>query len=145
MRTIDEYPEPVDLNVNPETVCAIIRKAREFDLKVNPVGTESGSNPTDDQERSVLEDNGDGADTEELRGMIDRLDEDEIIDLIALAWTGRGNFTRDEWGDARALADERHRRQSADYLVGIPLLGNCLEDGLEELGYSCTDYEAGNG
>jgi hypothetical protein len=29
------------------------------------------------------------------------------------------------------------------YLIGIPLLGDYLEDGLNEFGLSCTDFEAG--
>jgi len=144
MPTIDESEEPVEMNVNPEKVCFIIVKAREFDAKVDPVEPDPGSNPTDDDNREVLEDYADDPTLEELRGAIETLDDDELIDVIALAWIGRGDFSRAEWPNARALADERHRGQSPGYLIGMPALGDYLEEGLAELGYSCADYEQGH-
>jgi hypothetical protein len=142
MPTIDEQ-EPVEMNVNPEKVCFIIVKAREFDAKVDPQGPEPDSNPADDDEREILEDYADDPTLEELRTAIETLDDDELIDVIALTWVGRGDFARNEWESARALAAERHRQHSAAYLTGIPTLGDFLEEGLAELGYSCTDYEEG--
>jgi hypothetical protein len=138
---IIEEPEPVELNIDPEKVCFLILKAREFDAKVEPNEPDPGSNPIDDDEREILVDYAGDPSLEELRSAIDALDDDEIIDLIALVWVGRGDFTRDEWENARALAADRHRRGSADYLLGIPTLGDLVEEGLAELGYSCTDYE----
>lgn len=142
MPTIDEGIEPVELNIEPNKVCFIIVKAREFDAKVDPVEPDPASNETDDGERNILEDFADDPTLEELRGAIDSLDEDEIVDLIALAWVGRGDFGRNDWASARALAGERHRRESANYLVGMPGLGDYLEEGLAELGYDCEDEEA---
>lgn len=142
MPTIDNE-EPIEMNVNPEKVCFIITKAREFDVKVDPVDPDPGSNPADDDEREILEDYADDPTLEELRTAIEMLDDDELIDVIALTWVGRGDFSRNEWPNARALAGERHRQHSAAYLTGIPTLGDYLEEGLAELGYSCTDYGAG--
>ena len=142
MRTIDEGEEPIEININSEKVCFIIVKAREFDAKVDPVEPDPGSNEADDGARRVLEDYADDPTLEELRGAIDGLDDDEIIDLVALAWVGRGDFERNEWSNARALATERHRRHSAAYLTGLPALGDYLEEGLATLGYSCEDNEA---
>ena len=138
---IIEEPEPVELNIDPEKVCFLILKAREFDAKVEPNEPDPGSNPTDDDEREILVDYAGDPTLEELRSAIEALDDDETIDLIALVWVGRGDFTRDEWENAQALASDRHRQGSADYLLGIPTLGDLLEEGLAELGYSCTDYE----
>ncbi|HKT19284.1 MAG TPA: DUF3775 domain-containing protein [Stellaceae bacterium] len=142
MPTIDEDKEPVAINIDPGKVCFIIVKAREFDAKVDPVEPDPGSNEVDDDEREVLADYSDDATLEELRGAIDILDDDEVIDLIALAWVGRGDFERSEWPSARTLARERHRRHSAAYLLGMPALGDYLEEGLAALGYSCADDEA---
>ncbi len=142
MPTIDNE-EPIEMNVNPEKVCFIITKAREFDAKVDPVEPDPGSNPADDDEREILEDYADDPTLDELRTAIEILDDDELIDVIALTWVGRGDFSRNEWPNARALAGERHRQHSAAYLTGIPTLGDYLEEGLAELGYSCTDYGAG--
>lgn len=145
MRTSSQTKNPVALNINPEKVGFIILKAREFDAKVEPSEeSEPGSNPTDDADREILEDYEDDATLEELRGAIDSLDDDEVVDLIALAWVGRGDFDRNEWAAARRLAGERHRRHSADYLVGMPTLGDYLEEGLATLGHALPDQTTGH-
>jgi hypothetical protein len=136
---VKEFSSPVEINVSPEKVCYIIVKAREFDAKVEPVEPHSGSNPADDAEREILEDYEDDPTLEELREAIVDLNDDETIDLIALAWVGRGDFDRSDFESARSLAMERHRRNSAPYLIGMPNLGDCLEEGLAELGYSCDE------
>ena len=43
--------------------------------------------------------------------------------------------------EARAMAVERHRRHSWRYLMGIPNLGDCLEEGFVELGHNVGDIE----
>ena len=34
-----------------------------------------------------------------------------------------------------------HNERTADYLLGMPLLGDFLEEGLSMLGYSCEEFE----
>ena len=41
------------ITINPERVCFIAIKARQFDVKVLPPDTESGSNDVDDQFRPL--------------------------------------------------------------------------------------------
>ena len=130
-----------DLSISPEKLCYIIVKAREFDAKVEPMDLDSGSNPSDDGNCAVLEDYGDDPTLAELRDAINSLNEDEVIEVIAMVWLGRGDFNREEWTDALELARERHNRRSAQYLVGIPNLGDCLEEGAAQLGISIEDYE----
>lgn len=77
----------------------------------------------------------------ELKDAIDGLDDDEVVDVIAMVWLGRGDFSADEWTEAQALARERHTDRSADYLIGIPNLGDCLEEGAAQLGFSCEEFE----
>ena len=139
MRAPNQFSNPVALNVNTEKLGFIILKAREFDAKVEPVEPDPGSNPADDAAREILEDYADDPTLEELRGAIDSLDDDEITDVIALAWVGRGDFEREEWPEAWHLASERHRQHSADYLIGMPALGDYLEEGLAVLGHSLPD------
>lgn len=134
--------EPVrELNIGLQKLCFLIVKAREFDAKVEPSDLDEGSNPSDDGMRAVLEDYADDPTLAELKDAIDGLDDDEVVDLIALVWLGRGDFSANEWAEAQALARERHTDRSADYLIGIPNLGDCLEEGAAQLGYSCEEFE----
>ena len=142
MRVHDEDVKPVAINIEPSKVCFIIVKAREFDAKVDPVEPDPGSNETDDGEREILEDYADDPTFEELRGAIEILNEDEAVDLVALAWVGRGDFTRIEWAQAQALARTSRSGPAAAYLMGMPALGDYLEEGLAELGYNCSDIDA---
>src|SRR5258706_6509384 len=91
MAKSEDVPPP-ELNISAEKVCYIIVKAREFDAKVPPVEPDPGSNPADDGEREILEDYADDPTLLELRSAIDDLNEDEVVDLIALAWLGRADF-----------------------------------------------------
>ncbi|HEY6336801.1 MAG TPA: DUF3775 domain-containing protein [Alphaproteobacteria bacterium] len=136
-----ESDRPIEIGISPEKAFFILVKAREFDAKVDPVEPDPGSNPADSGEREILEDYADDATGAELREVIDGLNEDEVVDLIAMVWLGRGDFRREEWHEARALARERHRPHSAGYLMGIPTLGDFIEEGLSTLGYSCEAYE----
>ena len=142
MAKSEDVPPP-ELNISVDKVCDIALKAREFDAKVEPVAPDPGSNPADDSEREILEDYADDPTLAELRSAIDDLNEDEVVDLIALAWVGRGDYDKEGWPEAKALARERHKRHSADYLVGMPTLGDYLEEGLDTLGYSCDDFGIG--
>ncbi|MDE1150613.1 MAG: DUF3775 domain-containing protein [Azospirillaceae bacterium] len=132
---------PVELNISAEKVFFIIVKAREFDVKVDPVEPDPASNAADDGERAILEDYDDDPTQAELVGAIASLNDDEVVDLIALAWVGRGDYDASEWAEARALAFERHREKSARYLIGIPTLGDFLEEGLAALGHSVEEFE----
>ena len=132
---------PAELNISTEKVCFIIVKAREFDVKVEPVEPDPGSNPADDGQGEILEDYPDDPTQAELREAIDDLNDDETVDLVALAWIGRGDFDRGDLEEARALARERHRRRASQYLTGMPTLGDLLEEGLDALGHSCEEFE----
>lgn len=134
----DLTPEP--LNISPEKVFFIMVKAREVDAKVAPNVPDEASNASDDGQRAILEDLPGDPTYIELSDAINSLNEDETIDLIALSWLGRGDFSRNEWADARALAGERHKAESADYLTGMPLLADYLAEGLDELGYSTEEF-----
>jgi hypothetical protein len=62
---------------------------------------------------------------------------------VALAWVGRGDYDISEWKDARKQAAARHNARTAQYLLGIPLLSEFLEDALSDAGRSCEDEEMG--
>jgi len=133
----DEAP----LTISPEKVCFIIMKAREFDAKDEASEPDPGSNPVDDKDVSVLEDHQDDPVVEEITSLINSLSEDEQIDLVALAWLGRDDYSVSDWPTVRAEAAGAHNNRTAAYLLGMPQLGDFLEEGFSMLGYSCEDYE----
>jgi hypothetical protein len=118
------------LDIATDKVAFIILKAREYDVKEGDSDPDAGSNPTDDGNADVLEDQSDDPVREELLAAIRGLDEDERAELVALAWLGRGTYDLDEWDDAVATARSEHRKRAGEYLLSLPLLGDYLEDGL---------------
>ena len=126
------------LTISPEKVCFIIIKAREFDAKDALTEPDPGSNPSDDLETSVLEDHEDDPVVEELTSFIDGLSEDEQIDLVALAWLGREDYSASDWKTVREEAARAHNQRTASYLLGMPLLGDFLEEGLSHAGGACV-------
>ncbi len=129
------------LTISPEKVCFVIMKAKEYDAKDEVSEPDPGSNPSDDKGAAVLEDHGDDPVVEEITSLIDSLSEDEQIDLVALAWLGRGDYTAADWPSVREEAAGAHNERTASYLLGTPLVGDYLEEGLSMLGYSCEDFE----
>lgn len=129
------------LNISSEKVCFTIVKAREFDVKDAVTDPDPGSNPSDDAMYAVLEDHPDDPVEEELTSFISSLSEDEQIDLVALAWLGRGDYTADDWTTVRTEAAGQHNETTALYLLGMPLLSDFLEEGLSLMGGSCEEFE----
>lgn len=132
------------LRIAPEKICFIVLKAREFDAKVEVVEPNPGSNPSDGDMREVLEDYDDDAVYEELVAFIGAQNEDEQVELVALTWIGRGDFGKSEVAEARAQARNARNGRTAEYLLGIPLLSDYLEMGLEQLGESCEEFKKGH-
>jgi hypothetical protein len=141
----DESRETTDdevaLAISPEKVCFIIIKAREFDAKDEVTEPDPGSNPSDDKDVSVLEAHADDPVVEELTSLINSLSEDEQIDLVALMWLGRDDYSAADWSDVRGEAVRAHNDRTAEYLIGTPLVADFLEEGLSKLGYSCEEFE----
>ncbi|WP_305970228.1 MULTISPECIES: DUF3775 domain-containing protein [unclassified Mameliella] len=77
----------------------------------------------------------------ELRGLIDRMDEEEQAALVAVMWIGRGAFDADDWDEAYGTAQAEATTPTADYLIGTPHLADNLEAGLEAFGYDATGEE----
>jgi hypothetical protein len=133
--------DAVNLAISPEKVCFIIIKAREFDAKEEINEPDPGSNPSDDKEAAVLEDREDDPVAEELVSLINSLSVDEQIDLVTLAWLGREDHSASDWAEVREEASRAHNERTASYLLGMPMLGDFLEEGLSMLGYSCEEFE----
>lgn len=131
-----------ELTISPDTVRMLV-------LKAKAVSADISDDYEDGHDREVeydgdLHDNHhhDGLQEEEagdltaaeLKELIEDLNVDEAAELVALAWIGRGDFGPDEWTDAVNEARQRGNKKTASYLMGMPMLGDWLEDGLEALG-----------
>lgn len=127
------------LTINPDKVCYVIVKARELFVKVEP---EELYDDSDDVER-ILEDHADDPTHQEIRQFLDALNEDELAELLALMWVGRGEYSADDWQAALDDVGDLRDRHPADYLLGTPLLADYLEEGLSQFGQSCEDFELG--
>ena len=133
-------PEPT-LNIAIDKVAFVIVKARQFDAKEADSDPDSGSNATDDDETDVLEDKADDPVRQELMSFINGLNVDEQIELVALAWLGRGTYDLGEWNEALDTARNEHNKRTAQYLLGLPMLGDYLEEGLAAFGETISDED----
>jgi len=140
-KTKQTVNDELTLAISPEKVCFIIIKAREFDAKDETTEPDPGSNPSDDRDISVLEEHSDDPVVEELTSLINSLSEDEQIDLVALVWLGRDDYSAGDWSTVRDEAARAHNNRTAEYLIGDPLVADFLEEGLSKLGYSCEEFE----
>lgn len=126
------------LTIPLRTLGWIIVKAREFDAKdVGPV--DSGDD--EDNPLGVLQDRADDPTLGELTSWINDLTQTEKSELVALFWLGRDDGDAAEFQE---LVDEARGHQgdgTARYLLGSPMLGDHLEEGLEILGYNTTEIE----
>ena len=127
-----------ELTISPEKVGFLIEKARQFDVKEAASDPDSGSNGSDDDMIDVLTDDGRDPVVHEIAGFIDAMSEDEQIDLVALMRLGRGDGTIEEWKDLRRQAADGRNGRTARYLLGEPMLGDLLAEGLDAFGVSWT-------
>lgn len=129
------------LEINPEKVCLIALKAREYQAKVEPEGLEEGSGAADDRMQIILEDYPDDATYAELLGAMESLTADELNDVVALAWIGRGDYDTEQWQEAIEEAESLTQDETKRALVQTPLLADYLESGLEKFDRSCMEFE----
>jgi len=130
------------LEIAPEKVAHVIIKAREYDAKVGSWDDSATAGDAADDPASILEDYADDPTRAELASFIDGLNDDEQAHLVALAWIGRGTFAPEELDEAVETARSERTSATSRYLMGIPLLADYLEEGLERMGISPEDAES---
>ncbi|STY29973.1 Protein of uncharacterised function (DUF3775) [Legionella wadsworthii] len=124
------------LNLDTETICDLLDKARQFQVK------EEVSFPevTDDMDSLyVLADHQDDAVYQETIEYINNLRSDQQATLVALMYLGRGDYTQDEWEDALSFAQEEITEHTGEYLLSRPMVADDIERGLNMLGISYHD------
>lgn len=130
-----------ELGLNPEKVCFVIVKAREWGAQTGLGAPTEASDPLDDQDARVLSDTRGGRPEDEIQSIVSRMTEPEQLNLFALALIGRGSHEIENWQDA--LRDARVAQEEntlLNRLFDMPLLADHLEEGLSQWGHTCRDY-----
>ncbi|EHL30416.1 DUF3775 domain-containing protein [Legionella drancourtii] len=128
------------LNINPKLVCFIIDKAKEFQAKEGVTFDEEIPNSEYDYDiAQILADHPDDLTYAEVRHIIEELDDDQKVDLLALMYLGRGDFSDQDWSGAHKEARNNLAPDLTEYLFSKPTIAYYLEQGLEFLGYSCDE------
>jgi len=127
------------LTIPLSTLGWIIVKAREFDGK--DVDTDD---PGDDSDNplGVLEDRGDDPTHQELTSWINDLTDSQKAELVAIFWLGRDDTNSADFAELFEEARGQQGKSTSRYLLGSPLLGDYLEEGLERLGIDTSEIES---
>ena len=127
------------LEISPRKVARVILRARELGTKVARWDVAGEDADAD----SILENRSSDGTEAELRSYIADMNRDEQASLVAIAWIGRDTFDAAELDEAIATARAERTSPTEDYLLGMALLSDYLEAGLEALGIPLE--EAGEG
>ncbi|MEO0382171.1 MAG: DUF3775 domain-containing protein [Pseudomonadota bacterium] len=136
-------PLSVDLALDPATVRLFVDKAKAVAADLNQENLDQSADTVEfDAERledthqhdGLAEEETEDLTGEELRELIDDLNTDEAGSLVAIAWVGRGDFEASDFVAALEAAKERAEGSTSTYLMGMPLLAEHLEAGLDALG-----------
>lgn len=140
--SLPKAPEPA-LAVPVDIACYIVRKLREFENMDLLVEREDPPNPLEGEDVDELaeRENEYSFDPvrQELASFIGDLSEEQKIDLVALMWLGRNGASPAEWPSIHEEAVQAHNARTLDYILGSPLAGDFLEEGLSTLGYACDE------
>ena len=128
-----------------ETICRLILRAKELEAQVPAEEPDEDPDDVDDFDDgdegggtlSVLEDELNDGVEEEVRAVLDDLADDQLTEILALAWVGRGTYEASEWEEAFAEAADLGSEERIDELLDMPLFGGHLEAGLAAFDYSC--------
>jgi hypothetical protein len=128
-----------ELRINPDKVCQFLEAAREVAGKV-PATTGDHTSTGDDSPLTFMEDDG-GPDPihQQMVEFVAGLNVEEQVDLLALIYLGRGDFSLAEWDDALREAQDRIAAGDPNYMIGERALPAYLGDALDAFGKSCPD------
>jgi len=127
------------LRLDPEIVCYLMVRAREFQANEEVVLPDMPDNPAEDWALQVLADHVDDLSVQEGGTILADMDPEQQAELVALMWLGRGDYDIDEWETAVQDALEARTDRTWEYLLAHPLVADYLEEGLLQHGYSCEE------
>ena len=114
------------LAITPPRLALIIIAARERKADMRAVET-GGTEASPARER--------------LLQRIGRVEPEELAELVALAWIGRGDFDAKDLPAALHQARKIMGTRPVDYLAGMPGLADYLERALAALGYGVEGFQ----
>lgn len=132
----------VNLSLSADTIRLLAQKARAVSTSLEDTFEDGHEGEIEFDETTLTdthshdglaEEENDDMSDEELRELIEDLNVDESAELVAIAWIGRGDFEADDFEQAVQEARDRAVGPTADYLLGMPLLSDYLEGGLDAL------------
>lgn len=118
------------LTIDHEVIRSIVELVHEISTLETSRGEVISEGWNEESQANIHEMNTEDPLQQQVRGLIDGLNEDESYDLVALMWIGRGTYGLDEFQEARKVAQEEATQSTSDYLLGTPLLADFLEEGL---------------
>ena len=126
-----------------EILCRLILRARELEAQVPAADPDADADEVDDYDDgggealSTLEDELNESVEEEVQALLDDLAEDQLAEVLTLAWVGRGTYDSSEWDEAFEEASSLSPDERMDELTDMPLLAGYLDAGLAAFDYSC--------
>jgi hypothetical protein len=132
----------IDLSLSADTIRMLVQKAKavavsstdtfedghEGDVEFDADSLEEAHNHD-----GLAEEESDDLSDEELRELLEDLNVDESAELVAITWIGRGDFEAEDFTLAVQEAKDRAVGSTATYLLGMPMLADYLEAGLDAL------------
>jgi len=128
-----------ELDISAEKVAWIVLRARELEGKVAPFMNDREA--MDEQGGGILENRSRDTTERELRGFLAGLNEDELANLVALSWVGRGTYEAADWSEALSTAKSERTNSTANYLLQTPDIADHLAAGLEAFGINAAGLE----
>ncbi len=139
---LSEATMDIDLTISADTVRLFAQKARAVASSIQDTFEDGHEGDVefdaDTLEEShshdgLAEEESEDLSDEELRELIEDLNVDEAANLVAITWIGRGDFEAEDFDQAVTEAKDRAVGSTAKYLLGMPLLADYLEAGLDAL------------
>ncbi len=131
------------LTIDLEIIRNIVELVHEITTLEAPQGEAISEEWNEESQDNIFEMGTEDPIQQQVRGLIDGLNEDESYDLVALMWVGRGTYGLDEFQEARKVAKQEATQSTSDYLLGTPLLADYLDEGINAVENSrrASDYD----
>jgi len=132
-----------ELTIEPGYLRNLILRIRALMVKEDTVMPDTGGNATDDAGPEALQETPGDLNREEILEEFEGLNDDQRAELVALMWIGRGDADAGSWGETLQLARDRREGDTAEYLLGHPLVADYWAEGLDKLGHGSNVLEEG--